>query len=185
MTMIRKWADVSGCWLLDWARKSGLYFVIGMLVCWLTLNAMAGPGVVVIEQVEAEGPQFSDPTTLDIVSTIHRNRACPSQTQRWIWRKLNDKGSVWHEGDGEWSEQAIPLVSTVMPFLSESRKLILTLPAPNIPDPQNGGWMFRSVTTEHCSFMPTQIGELFGARVFRSRDIPVNFVGAAHPEPPK
>ena len=177
MTAIRKWADVSGCWLLGWARARGLYFLLGMFLAWCIVNVMAGPGVVIIDQVEAEGPQFSDPSTLDIVTTIKRNRPCPSQTQRWVWRKLNDKGTLWHDGDGEWSEQAIPLVSTVMPFLSDSKKLTLTLPAPNIPDPEHGGWMFRSVTTEHCSFLPTQIGELFGARMFRSKDIPVNFVG--------
>ncbi len=177
---LKEWVQRSGVWAIEWARYSGLWVLGGMVLCWCILNAMAGPGVVIVDQVEAEGPQFSDPSTLDIVTTVKRNRACPSQTQRWVWRKLNSKGMPWHEGDGEWSEQAIPITSTVMPFLSDSRKLILTVPAMGVPDPEHGGWMFRSVTVEHCSFLPSQVAELFGSRMFRSKDIPVNFTGAAH-----
>jgi len=184
MSRIRKWADLSGCWLLDWGRKSGVYFIIGMLVCWLTLNAMAGPGVSVSEQAEAEGPQFSDPKFLDVKSTINRNRNCPSQTQPWVWRTLNDKGTLWKEGDGDKTVQAMPLRGIVAPFLAPNGNFILTLPSSEVPDPESGGWLYRTVRIEQCSFLPTQIGSIFGNRVIPSKDVPVSFVGNSH-EPAK
>lgn len=152
-----------------------------MLLCWLWLNFGDKPGVIIIDQTEAEGPQFSDPNTLDIVTRATRTRVCPSETQRWVWRKLNDRDLPWHDGDGEWHPQAIPLLSTVNPFLADDgRRLVMTLPSVHIPDRESGEWMFRSVTTERCGFLPTHISEWFGSRVFRSRDVPVNFIGGAH-----
>lgn len=163
------------CSLGRWLRRSGFYLLAGMAVAWLVVNLNAGPGVIVLDQAEAEGPQFSDPETLDLVSEVHRRRVCPAQTQRWVWR--------WTMYRGRRAQQAVPLEATENPFLAEDGTFILTIPAHRVPNPVNGGWMFRSVTAERCAFLPTWLGwlsGLFGPRMFRSPDVPVNFIGRSH-----
>ena len=150
-------------WFIPGHRKvlHTLPFALGgMFVAWVTINVMAGPGVVVRDQSEAEGPQFSDANTLDLVSTIRRNRVCPSQTQRWVWR--------WTVYKGKRAQQAVPLAGTDLPFLAEDGTFILTIPTGNIPDAQSGEWYFRSVTAEQCGFLPAYIGQFF-----RVTDFPV------------
>ena len=158
-----------------WLRRSGLWLLAGILLAWIAFNAIAGPGVTVTGQEEAEGPQFSDPRTLDLVSEVHRRRVCPAQTQRWVWR--------WTTYRGRRAQQAVPLASTEMPFLADDGTFILTIPAGAVPDAEDGGWMFRSVTEERCPFLPTWLGwfdGVFGPRMYRSPDQPVNFVGEPH-----
>ena len=149
-----------------------LWVLVGMGATWVIINLSAGPGVVITKEEEAEGPQFSDASTLDLVLHVNRSRACPSQTQRWIWR--------WADYRGERVQQVMALPSTTNPFLADSKVLVLTLPASGVPEPETGKWFFRSVTTEQCGFLPTWASGLFGGRMFRSPDVPVNFVGAPH-----
>lgn len=157
---------------LGWARHRATWLFVGCLGAWLVININAGPGVTVVAREEAEGPQFSDPGTLDLVTEVRRRQVCPSQTQRWAWRWITYKGRR--------AQQAVPLEATQMPFLAEDGTLVLTIPATGIPDPQAGGWLYRTVTSEQCSFLPVWFSGMFGARVYRSPDMPVNFVGAPH-----
>lgn len=145
--------------------------MLGMFIAWVWINLSAGPGTVVTSQEEAEGPQFSDPSTLDVVVKFHRDRVCPSVTQRWVWR--------WTMYQGKRVQQALPLAATATPFLADGNEVMLTLPNPGVPD-LGDQWFYRTVTTESCGFLPSWASAAFGGRIYRSPDQPVNFVGAPH-----
>ncbi len=161
--------------LWAWVRRSGLYLAGGVAIAILFVNLNAGPGVTVLDEAEAEGPQFTDPGTLNLVSHVRRSRVCPSQTQRWVWR--------WVDYRGGRAQQLVPLTGTDMPFLAADGPVILSIPADRIPDAQHGAWFFRSVTAEQCSFLPGWLSGLFGPRVFRSPDLPVVFPARADAPP--
>ncbi len=146
-------------------------FCVGSAVCWAALNVTSGPGTVVTLQEEAEGPEFADPTQLDILTAFTRKRICPSTTQRWVWR--------WEDYRGERVQRVYPLVATAAPFLGDSGKVLFTVPNPGVPD-LDKPWFYRTVTVETCGFLPTWLGSLFGSRIYRSPDMQVNFVGAPH-----
>lgn len=146
-------------------------FIFGSAACWLTINLDRGPGNVVVSTAEAEGPQFSDPGTLDVVVKFHRDRVCPATTQRWVWR--------WTTYNGKRIQQAIPMMATVTPFLADGDEVMLTLPNPGVPD-LGDKWFYRTVTTERCGFLPTWASAMFFGRTYRSPDEPVNFIGAPH-----
>lgn len=148
---------------------------IGCFLAWAVINLTGSDAIVVIDQAEAEGPQFRDPSTLDIVNRIHRTRVCAAKTQRYVWR--------WTEYRGVMAQQVIPLLSTSMPFIADTDTTILTLPNPGVPIDSNNHWFYRSITSERCGWMPSWLEGMFGSRVFRSADLPVNFVGDPNPPP--
>ena len=149
---------------------------VGGLGMWFAINLSNGAALVVLKQAEADGPQFSDPNQLDIVTKFHRNRVCPSVTQRFVWR--------WTKYGNDEAQQIIPLQGTALPFFADSQTTILTIPNPGVPD-INDHWFFRSVTQEQCAWVPNFVSEWLGTHLFRSADVPVNFVGDPHEIAPK
>lgn len=146
--------------------------IVGLFINWAYFNYNNRVGINVQSSGEAEGEQFSDKNFLDLFYNFTRNRICPSQSQRYVWRYVDYKGERW--------QQAIPIGSTIAPFLADEGRLILSLPVPEgIPDSQHG-WFERTSTTESCGLIPTWLGDMFGAHTYRSPDKPVNFEGLPH-----
>ncbi len=172
--MRRGWAAIHHHLDLGWLAYLPICAGVLLLGWAIGIAWQPRPGVSVIDEGEAIGPQFSDPDTLDLVFDIHRKRACPSTTQRWVWH--------WVDYRGRRGKRAIPLDNTVMPFLEENGLLIITVPVRGVEDPSDN-WFERSVTNEQCpllpAYMPSWLATVFHTNnVFRSVDHPVNFVGA-------
>ena len=148
----------------------------GATTTWFAINVSNGTAVVILDQTEAEGPRFADPNQLDIFTKLRRNRVCPAITQRWVWR--------WIDYEGQKTQQIIPLLGTSLPFLADGQAIILTIPNPGVPN-LNDHWYFRSVTEEQCAWLPAFVSGWFGTHVFRSADLPVNFIGEPHEVTPK
>lgn len=136
----------------------GLGLVVGLGVA---ASRQQGVPVVITDMHEADGVAARG-GMIDLVLKTQRNRFCPSETQRWIWR--------WIEIDGQKARQFVPLVVTGAAPVAGDGWVMLSIPVPSGMQP--GDWFYRSITVERCSWLPAP----FRPGVWQTPDIAVKVV---------